>query len=69
MWGVLSIAAVASVLLTVFVSEDNAVIVLFVWWEVVVTVREWWKCVQEESGGQFVLIRGTKMLLRWSASK
>lgn len=52
-----------------FVSEDNAVIALFVWWEVVVTAREGWKCVQEESGERFVVIHGTKMMLRWSANK
>jgi len=42
--------------------------VLFVWWEVPISMRVEWRCASTTSGGLYVMISGTPLMLLWSAN-
>ena len=56
------------ILCLLYDAVNNAESALFVWWETITKrMKEEWKFVWEESGGQCVKIHGTTRMLRWSA--
>ena len=40
--------------------------VMFVWWEVTISMRVEWRCASMTSGGQYVMTAGTALMLMWS---
>ena len=42
--------------------------VMFVWWEVPISMRVEWRCVSMTSGGQCVMTSGIAPILLWSVS-
>ena len=42
--------------------------VMFVWWEVPISMRVEWRCASMTSGGQCVMTCGTALMLLWSVS-
>ena len=46
----------------------TALMEMFVWWEVLISMKVEWRCALTISGGQCVMMAGTVMMLLWSAS-
>ena len=47
----------------------TVLMVMFDWWEAPILIRVEWRCASMTSGGQFVTISGTALMLLWSAGK
>ena len=45
----------------------TALLVLFVWWVVALSVREEWRSATTTSGGRSVMIAGVPLMLEWPA--
>jgi len=46
----------------------TVLMVMFVWWEVPISMRVEWRCASMTSGGQCVMTAGTPMMLQWCAN-